>query len=362
MLPRFPVEPGVNKIAVLRANALGDFILSLPALDALHAAYPGAEIVLLARHWHERFLNDRPGPVDRVVVVPAGAGIAATPDSENDPEVIERFFAAMRAERFDLAIQLHGGGSHSNPFVRRLGARVTVGMRAADAEDLDRTIPYVYFQHEILRHLEVVSLVGADATSLEPRLALISSDLEEAATFIPAGGVPIVAIHPGASDPRRRWPPEKFAAVAGELVRHGARVVVTGTEAERDVVRQVVEAMAGNALDLCGRLSLGGLAGLLSRCAVLVSNDTGPLHLACAVGTRTAGIFWCYNLVNVAPLTRVRHRPATSWQLTCPVCGVNCTRDSCPHDVSFVADVPIAEVQAHALALLADAVRPPPQP
>src|SRR3989442_10772331 len=62
--------PGVARIAVLRANAVGDFIFTLPALAAVKAAYPGAELVLLGAPWHERFLSGRPGPVDRVLVVP----------------------------------------------------------------------------------------------------------------------------------------------------------------------------------------------------------------------------------------------------------------------------------------------------
>src|SRR5438309_10264707 len=100
-------DPSVTKIAVLRANAIGDLIFALPALDALRAAYPAAEIVLLGTAWHARFLAGRPGPVDRVVELPPGALDGGSPDAE--------FVAAMRAERFDLALQLHGGGRTSNP-------------------------------------------------------------------------------------------------------------------------------------------------------------------------------------------------------------------------------------------------------
>ena len=77
-----------------------------------------------------------------------------------DAAVLDRFFEDMRQERFDVAVQLHGGGRHSNPFVRRLGARLTVGLRAEDAPALDRTVPYRYFQHETLRFLEVAAQLG----------------------------------------------------------------------------------------------------------------------------------------------------------------------------------------------------------
>src|SRR5690348_10416996 len=110
MLPiPYPAVPEVRKIAVLRANALGDFIVTLPALEALRAAYPGAEIVLLAKPWHAALLEGRPGPVDRVVIVPPAHGVGIGPDEHEDPESLDAFFEAMEGERFDLALQLYGG-------------------------------------------------------------------------------------------------------------------------------------------------------------------------------------------------------------------------------------------------------------
>ena len=85
MLPRYDVEPNVRKIAVLRVNGLGDFIAAVPALEALRAAYPAAEIVLLAKDWHAAFLAGRPGPVDRVVVVPPARGVGEDNDFAEDP-------------------------------------------------------------------------------------------------------------------------------------------------------------------------------------------------------------------------------------------------------------------------------------
>ena len=109
--------------------------------------------------------------------------------------------------------------------------------------------------------------------------------------------------------------------------------------------------MKAGAQNLCGRLSLGGLAGLLSRCRVLISNDSGPLHLAAAVGTATVGIYWCFNLVNAGLPTRARHRPVISWHVQCPICGVDRSQASCEHRASFVAGIPAEEVIAPALDL-----------
>lgn len=344
----------MRKIAVLRANALGDFIFVLPALEALRAAYPQAEIVLLAKGWHAAFLKDRPGPVDRVVVVPLCRGVSEEPntpgDAENSAE-LEYFFEAMEREGFDLAFQMHGGGCYSNPFVLGLGARMTIGLKTPDAVPLDRWIPYVYFQPEILRYLEVVSLVGASPITLEPRISVIEQDLREAQSLVPMLEKPLVALHPGAGDPQRRWPAEKFAAVGDALAAAGAQVVVTGTRGEQHLVEEVIATMQAEAQNLCGRLSLGGLTGLISRCRVLVSNDSGPLHLAAAVGTATVGIYWCFNLINAGPMTRLRHRPLVSWRLTCPICGIDRSQIACDHRASFVAGIPTEEVIAEALDL-----------
>jgi ADP-heptose:LPS heptosyltransferase len=354
MLALQPLVPEVAKIAVLRANALGDFLFALPALEALRAAYPRAEIVLLARQWHADFLTGRPGPVDRVVVLPPIPGVSERPGAEqgDDPQARAAFFEAMRAERFDLAIQMHGGGRSSNPALLELGARVNVGLRAPDAPPLDRWLPYVLYQPEIMRYLELVALVGAAPVALEPRLLLSERDRDEAGALAPEGGPPLVALHPGAGDARRQWPPDQFAAVADALAERGCRILLSGTPPEQPIVAAVRAAMRAEPGDLCGRLSLGGLAALFARCALVVSNDTGPLHLAAAVGAPTVGIYWCGNQITYGHMTRARHRPLLSWRLNCPVCGLDCMREACGHQVSFVADVRAADVLEAAHALL----------
>ena len=106
--------PDVRRIAVLRANALGDFIFALPALDALRSAYPSAEIVLLGAPWHAKLWRDRPGPVDRVLVVPPAPGIR-TPEPGEPESSMDDFLAAAAGAEFDLAVQIHGGGCQLQP-------------------------------------------------------------------------------------------------------------------------------------------------------------------------------------------------------------------------------------------------------
>lgn len=351
------VAPGkvlnVSKIAVLRANAIGDFFFALPALEALRAAYPAAEIVLLGQEWHAGFLHDRPGPVDRVVVVPPQWREHEAAADADAGAALASFFTAMAAERFDLALQIYGGGHQSNPFMQRLGARVTAGLKAPDAPPLQRWVPYIYYQPEIMRYLEVVALVGAPPVRLEPRLVVTSHDRAEAARHVPESVAPLVVLHPGAGDTRRRWPPEKFAALGDALAAAGAHVIITGIAAERPVADAVAAAMEAEACNLCGRLSLEGLAGLLSRARVVVSNDSGPLHMARAVGTPTVGIYWCGNVITAGGMTRTNHRVCMSWQLRCPTCGRHCVHDPCDHRPSFVAEVATDDVIAAARELFA---------
>jgi ADP-heptose:LPS heptosyltransferase len=349
---------GVRTIAVLRANAVGDYVMSLPALQALRAAYPDAHVVLVGAPWHAAFLRGRPGPVDEVVVLPAVPGMGGMqPDAPTGG--LGEVLADLRARELDLAVQLHGGGAQSNPLVREFGARHAVGLRAPGAPELDREVPYRYYQPEVARYLEVVALVGASPVG-EAELAVTDADRDEAQRGLAPGDGPLVAVHPGAADERRRWPVERFAALADALVADGARVVVTGSAGEVGLVDAVVSLAAGPVTGLAGVLGLGGLAGLYSRCALVVSNDTGPRHLAQAVGAPTLGLFWCGNAINAAPATRSRHRVLLSWTLHCPECGADCTRDlyrhrdgdGCAHRPSFLADIPLEEAVEESRDLL----------
>jgi len=259
-------------------------------------------------------------------------------------------WSSFAADEYDVAIQLHGGGRNSNGFVRALGARVTAGSRTPDAPMLDRWVPYEHFQWEVARYLEVVGLVGAQAAELEPRLTATAADRAAAMAALPvlADG-PYVVFHPGATDPRRRWPVERFAEVARRTRALGRRPIITGTGAERELTSGLAAALAddpGCPAVIADRLPLPALLGLLAGADLVVSNDTGPLHLAMAAGTRTVGLFWIGNMINAGPPTRARHRPQISWRVTCPVCGIPGTAPRCEHDETWVDGIETAAVIA----------------
>jgi ADP-heptose:LPS heptosyltransferase len=357
----------VYRIAVLRGGGLGDLLFAIPAIASLKAAYPDASVTLLGTPIHDHVLSATDSPVDTVRVLPFSEGVRP---GEEDPAELDRFFAEMRAERFDLAVQLHGGGRYSNPFLLRLGARHTVGTRTSDAASLERTVPYLYYQHEPLRAVEVAGFAGAPPVDLEARLTP-SSRLAE---LVDSEAQALVVIHPGATDPRRRWPAARFAEVAAACAADGCQVLVVGDKSEQPLAEEVAElavvrlrgAAASGAgssgprqvRSVAGELDMAQLVGLLARSAVMVGNDSGPRHLAQALGTPTVGIFWVGNIINAGALGRSLHRVHASWVTTCESCGVDVTQvgwtaPRCSHDHSLVAEVAATAVYEDVRSLTA---------
>jgi ADP-heptose:LPS heptosyltransferase len=163
----------------------------------------------------------------------------------------------------------------------------------------------------------------------------------------------MVVLNPGASDPRRRWSPARFAALGDCLADRGFRVIVSGADYDLPLVEAVCGHMTAP-YERVSSLSLGGLGGLLQRSALVVANDSGPLHLARAVGTPTVGIYWCANLITAGPAWRMNHRPVLSWRLNCTLCGQDTIQAPCSHRASFVDDITADEVFNFCLDLTSD--------
>jgi ADP-heptose:LPS heptosyltransferase len=345
----------IARIAVLRGGGLGDLLLAEPAIRSLADTYADAEIVLLGTPAHQELLTGRPSPVQEVRVLPVAQGVYEPDGTTEDALELKRFF---RNQSFDLAVQLHDGGRWSNPFLRRLGAVWTAGSRTPDAAELSRWLPFQHYQHETMRALEIVGLVGAKPTALEPRLALASKDLAEAGPALAGLRRPVLTVHSGASDPRRRWPASNFVDVIS-AVADRASVVVVGTDTESEVVGLARE-RGIDVRSLVGELSLSGLLGVLRLSQVVLACDSGPKHLAQAVGTPTVSIYRLGNMINTSPFGRTLNRTHISWTTQCPVCGVPCTREDvprCEHYVSFVTDVPVDDVLADVTELLGEPAR-----
>jgi ADP-heptose:LPS heptosyltransferase len=147
-------------------------------------------------------------------------------------------------------------------------------------------------------------------------------------------------------------PLENYARLAEYLGEKDFEVVFTGSAEDRKVIDDLIYDMNFKAINAAGNFSLGGLTAILANAALMISADTGPLHLARAVNTPTVGFYWGPNLINWGPLTRKIHRPMISWRMECPICGVvpndpypfEPKSPQCDHPVSFVRDITIEQV------------------
>jgi ADP-heptose:LPS heptosyltransferase len=298
--------PGeVTSIVILRALFLGDLLLSVPAWRALRRRYPRAELTLIGLPWAEAFVAGVPHLIDRLVLFPGYPGI---PELAYDPARTAAFLAEQRAYGYDLALQMHGDGSATNGFVAELGARVSLGYALPGDERLSVRLPHKGRQHEVVRWLRLVETLGAPSGDSRPEFHYTMADRAAAADLLGAGPAPVVALHLGAKDPERRWPPLKFAALGDALAeRIGAQIVLTGTAGERGLAAQVLEAMSAPALDLSGRTELGVFAAVLERVDLLVCNDTGASHLAAATGTPSVVLFGPSRPEQYGPLDGALH-------------------------------------------------------
>jgi ADP-heptose:LPS heptosyltransferase len=310
-------------------------------------------VTLLGTPIHAALVAATEGPVDDVEVLPFAKGVR---DGDEDPEAIAAFYQEMQERKFDLAVQMHGGGRFSNPFLLKLGARHTVGTRTPDAERLERNLDYIYYQNEPDRWLETVGLAGAP-TIIPPLLRPKEEYRQDVVALKDPARFPLVVIHPGATDPRRRWPASCFADAAASLAAEGAQVLVVGDNSEKALAQEVAELAQARVPEqdreavrsVAGELDLGQLAALLAEGTVMLASDSGPRHLAQALGTPTVGIFWVGNVFNAGARGRSMHRIHMSWVTTCPRCGADVTQvgwtaPHCGHDDTLIKGIAVADV------------------
>ena len=304
--PRLGIPP-VRKVAVLRALKLGDLLCAVPALRALRAALPGAEIVLVALPWAAEFAARFRHLLDGFREFPGFPGLPEIPPRV---ERIPAFLSAMQAEEFDLAVQLHGSGPFVNPVTALFGARHAAGFYLPGdyCPDPHRFLPWPERGTEVRRLLALTDFLGAPARGEHLEFPLGDPDIRELASVMNINESEYVCVHPGASVPERRWPADRFAAVADALAGRGLRVILTGTAGEAGLTRAVREAMAAPAADLAGKTSLGATAALLAKARLLLCNDTGVSHLAAAVRTPSVVVSTGDNPARWAPADARRHR------------------------------------------------------
>jgi ADP-heptose:LPS heptosyltransferase len=337
----------LREIVVFRALQLGDMLCIVPALRAVRRAAPRAAITLVGLPWARAFAQRYAEYVDRFIAFP---GIGALPEQAPVPGALPGFIRAVRALDADLALQWHGSGLHTNRIVRMCGARRHAGFAPPGSCALASSLylPWDPAEHEVLRYLRLLRALGIachDAALTFPFTTQDHLDLRAAGPPLEAGGY--VCVHPGARMPSRRWQARRFAEVADALARRGLRVVLTGGQAEQDLVREVMSCMREEALDYSGRTSLGSLALLLAGARLLVCNDTGVSHLAAAVATPSVVACCGSDPGRWAPLDRGLHR-VVAVDVECRPCAYL----ECPIGHPCAGELEVELIMAQALALL----------
>lgn len=340
-----------EKVVLLRAGRLGDLLCAVPAFRAIKEGLPEAEVTLIGLPF-ARDLVARLECLNRFERFPGFSGIA---DHDFDAHRTLAFLRRMQDRRFDVAIQMHGSGVFSNPFAKLLGAKFTAGFRRPEDGDLglDLTVPYPQHGHEVRRLLALVRGLGFDVPSERLHFPLLAEDRAELARLLPeelfAGKRSLIGIHPGAEEAVRRWMAERFAAVGAALaMRYGGTPVITGTASEVQGAANVHSRMAVPSLNLAGKTSLGGLAALIDRLAVLITNDSGPAHLAYALGTPSVTIFGGEDHRTWGPLEESPIHQIASVEVGCRPCEGG----RCAHNLHCLESVSVAEVLDKASAAI----------
>jgi ADP-heptose:LPS heptosyltransferase len=344
LLHRLPQPP--RRVAVLRPGRMGDFLCATPALRALRHALPGAEIIFIALPYAEELVA-RSRVLDRFACFPGFPGIA---EQFFEARRCTSFLDAMQRQEFDLAIQLYGSGAYSNPFALLLGARFTAGF-VSEGEGpgrLDAAYPWRPGLHEIRRLLEFVEFLGAPARGEQTEFPLWPQDHSAADLLLSEARPPLIGVHASAMDQTRQWPAERFAAAANLLQDEiGGTIVAIGGEPQQRDAHKVASLLHGPWLDLSGKTSVAVLGAVIARLNLLLTNDSGPAHLAYALGTPAVTIFGATQPEIWGPLT-----PAPARLLAHPVPCRPCGAPDCSIGYQCLAGVSAAQAAEAGLDLL----------
>jgi len=282
----------MTRLLVVRLGSLGDLVHALPAVTALHRAFPAAEIDWLVEAPHREFLSLVPF-LHAIVVVrdrSASAWLAARRE--------------LRPRRYDVAIDFQGL-LKSAALARLSGATRVVGFdRAALREPMaaplyTERVATGEGRHVIQKNLGLAAALGAATDRIEFPLSEVRS--VRISDFLARAPRPFALLNPGAAWPNKRWPPERFAHVARELVaRHGLASVVLWGPGEADLAASVAAA-SGGAATVAPETGLADLVALARAASLMISGDTGPTHIAAAVGVPIVSLF--------GPTTPVRNGP-----------------------------------------------------
>lgn len=305
----------IKKIAVFRALQIGDMLCSIPAIKALHEAYPEAEITLIGLPWAKMLKERFPQYIHQLIVFPGYPGF---PEQQINYKAFPDFLTEVQNQQFDLVLQMHGSGVISNPLVALFNGKFTAGFYTPDhyrpVEEL--FIEYPSHLHEIERHLKMVGHLGIETVSKEMEFPITAKDEDDfVKADIPVQSGNYLVVHPGSRGVSRQWNREHFAAIADHCFENGLQVVITGTVDEMEIVNEVKDLMKHRPIVAAGKTSLGAVAVLIRDAAALISNCTGVSHIAAALKTRSIVISLDGEPYRWGPLNKKLHR-TIDWTTT----------------------------------------------
>jgi lipopolysaccharide heptosyltransferase II len=285
-----------RSILLIRPDHLGDMLFLTPALHALRSALPEARITLLAGPWGAEVVRNNPD-LDAVEIC-VFPGFERQP--KGPPFAPYRLLAAtarrLRTGVYDAAVVLRFDHWWGAWLVAAAGIPQRIGY--AMQPFLTQALPYRPDRHEVTQNATLLAALapGLDAAPGPTRYTVTATDRAWAADWLTAQGVGpvqrLVAVHPGAGAVVKQWPIAAWAEVANRLVEHlGVQILLTGGPSEQGLTAALTQALPQPVFDAAGATTLGQLAALYARCALVLGSDSGPLHLAVAVGTPTVHLY-----------------------------------------------------------------------
>jgi heptosyltransferase-1 len=332
---------GVTRFLIVRLGALGDVVHAIPVAAALRRAFPDARIDWLVSGKHREILDLVP-VIDRRLVV-------NDRDDANGGTSLVAAVRELRRARYDVAIDLQGL-IKSALLARSSGAPRVVGFSSRYARERAARLFYtdaydpgrggLYDPRETRHVVEInLALLGVlGVTARRPEFPIEEFESDRARTVREQTGGRYALLNPGAAWPNKRWPPSRLAAIAAHLrERHGLTSVVLWGPGEESIAAEVVAGAAGTAV-LSGRTTIADLVALARGAALMVSGDTGPTHIAAALGTPIVGIY--------GPTRPVRNGPMSPLDITVSrdaICQCHHLR-RCRLDRMCLLDIEVAEV------------------
>jgi len=291
------------KILIVKLSAIGDVIHTLPALNALRRHHPKSHITWLVEEAAASLVQGHRA-LDRVLVSRRKHWLRKLKKPGRAKSLLEirDFIRALRDTRYDLIIDFQALLKSSVLIALAKGRRkVGFGRGLAHMEGsylfLNERIPAVNMEiHALDRGLMLLEAMGVPRGKLTYDLPVETADRRAVNVLLDRFGIdaskPLVAINPVAKWKTKLWPPGKFARLADQLIDHcGVQVVFTGSTQDRATVSGILAHMRFPAVSLAGETSLKTLAALYQRCRLLISTDTGPMHLGCAAAIPVVALF-----------------------------------------------------------------------